>query len=64
MKEDDSEDWKKIGNVGAFDTIYTAKNLKTDQPYRFAVAAENKIGTGEMVELDSPVTLHKKPGIS
>lgn len=64
MKEDDSEDWKKIGSVGSFDTSYTAKNLKTDKPYRFAVSAENKIGQGQLAELETPVTLHKKPGIT
>lgn len=63
MKEDDSEDWKKIGSVGSFDQSYTAKNLKTDKPYKFAVSAENKIGQGQLAELETPVTLHKKPGM-
>ena len=62
MKEDDSDDWKKIGSVGAFDTAYTAKNLKTGKQYKFAVAAENKIGRGELSELESPIILQKKPG--
>jgi hypothetical protein len=51
MKEDDSDDWKKLASVGAFDTAYTAKNLKTGKQYKFAVAAENKIGRGELSEL-------------
>jgi hypothetical protein len=45
MKEDDSDDWKKLASVGAFDTAYTAKNLKTGKQYKFAVAAENKIAS-------------------
>ena len=62
MKEDDSDDWKKLASVGAFDTAYTAKNLKTGKQYKFAVAAENKIGRGELSELESPIILQKKPG--
>lgn len=63
MKPEDADEWKKIGSCGAVDTVYTTKKLKIGKTYRFAVAAENKIGKGELVELETAVSLQKEPGI-
>ena len=60
MAEKSPQNWKEVGKTKTFDLYYTVDNLDEGKSYYFAVAAENEVGMGKMIETESPVT-PKKP---
>ncbi len=48
--------WINAGHIRADDLKFTVKKLFEGTQYLFRVAAENKIGVGDFVELENPVT--------
>ena len=48
--------WMTAGNARADATSANITRLFEGNQYKFRVAAENSVGTGDFVELDGPVT--------
>ena len=61
LTEDGGRTWKEVDSVDAPTTVYTAKDLKEDQQYKFRVKAVNKVGAGEPLVSDN-VTPKRKIG--
>ena len=50
------DNWTKLASTGAYDTYHKAANLEEDMDYYFMVYAENKIGKGQAVTTEKPIT--------
>ena len=48
--------WTSAGTASADKTTFLVTRLFEGTEYKFRVAAENSVGTGDFVELDKPVT--------
>ena len=55
--------WCDVARVNSNSNHYTVENLKPGTPYRFGVTAENVVGRGPSVEVQSNVYLQRMPGI-
>ncbi|XP_046554801.1 titin-like [Haliotis rubra] len=56
VREEKSKDWTKAGNVRGTENTFVVKDLKEEHGYFFSVTAENKIGTGQTLETESPIS--------
>ena len=61
MKVSDSN-WCQLAWVNKETTHYTVENLQPSKPYRFGVTAENIVGRGPCVEVQSDVYLQSMAG--
>lgn len=50
------DNWTKLTSTSAYDTYCKAISLEEDMDYYFMVCAENKIGKGQTVKTEKPIT--------
>ena len=61
MKEGNSE-WHELARVPNNRKSFKVRNLKPETAYQFRVGAENAVGRGLCLELESTVFLDRRPG--
>ena len=62
-REEKSKEWSVSGSVSAIDTRFTVKSLKEEKSYYFSVAAENKLGVGEPLKTEQPISPKRPIGL-
>ena len=60
--EETSEEWVKVEDIKAFDTVYKVTSLKEGMGYYFSVSAKNQVGYGEPCETDKAIKPKKPEG--
>ena len=61
--EETSEEWVKVEDIKAFDTVYKVTSLKEGMGYYFSVSAKNQVGYGEPCETDKAIKPKKPEGM-
>lgn len=61
-RREGSEEWEDVATTKAYETRCTIPDLKENTGYYFSVTAENKLGEGDSLETDSPISPEKPLG--
>lgn len=63
MREEGLDKWKDFVIFIFYDIEYIVKNFKIGKEYYFVIVAENKVGFGDVVEIEFFIILRKKLGM-